>query len=143
MIVTFLSRQATAQELYVFSEPASNMPANSISGKVSAMFANDNHSGKTLQRYTPEIMLGLSKKWMVHGSFTIANMHQDKFILESGKLYGKWRFLSRDDVHRHFRMAAFAGASYSRNRPYLKLQVCSTVEWQSIQPVHQADLLPD
>ena len=58
------------QELYVFSEPASNMPTNSISAKMSAMFSNDNHSSRTLQRYMPEVMFGLNKNWMVHGSET-------------------------------------------------------------------------
>lgn len=106
-----------SQELYVYSEPASNMPSNSISAKLSGMFADDNHSTRVLQRYTPEIMLGISKKWMVHGSVTFSNMHQNKFIFESSRLYAKWRFLSHDDVHKHFRMAAFGAVSYSRNHP--------------------------
>lgn len=110
-----MTATANGQELFVFSEPASNMPTNSISTRLSGMLGNDNHSSKTLQRYTPEIMIGLSKAWMIHGSATISNMHQEEFIFESGKLYGKWRFLSHDDVHKHFRMAAFAAASYSRN----------------------------
>ena len=105
-----------AQELYVYSEPASNMPANSISAKFSGMFANDNHSSRTLQRYMPEIMFGISKKWMVHASVTVSNMHQRKFIFESSRLYAKWRFLSIDDVHKHFRMAAFGSVTHSRNR---------------------------
>jgi hypothetical protein len=79
------------------------------------MFSDDNHSGRTLQRYTPEVMVGISKEWMAHGYVTISNMHQDKFIFESARLYTKWRFLSKDDVHKHFRMAAFGAASYSRN----------------------------
>jgi len=104
-----------SQELYVFTEPASNMPTNSVSAKVSGMFANDNYSKKTLQRYTPEVMVGLSKKWMVHAIGTFSNMHQNKLIFESARLYAKWRFLSLDDVHKHFRMAAFGAVSYSRN----------------------------
>ncbi|MBC7827287.1 MAG: hypothetical protein H7122_06055 [Chitinophagaceae bacterium] len=106
---------SSGQELYVYTEPASNMPANSISAKINGMFSNDNHSKRTLQRYAPEVMIGLSKKWMVHGIVTFSNMHQDKFIFESSKLYAKWRFFSVDDVHKHFRMAAFGAISYSRN----------------------------
>ena len=105
------------QELYVFSEPASNMPTNSISAKMSAMFSNDNHSSRTLQRYMPEVMFGLNKNWMVHGSATFSDMHQNKIIFESSQVYAKWRFLSRDDIHKHFRMAAFGAVSYSRNDP--------------------------
>jgi hypothetical protein len=114
-VAVIFSSVASGQELYVFTEPASNMPANSVSAKLSGMFANDNHSTRTLQRYMPEIMIGLSKKWMIHGNITISNMHQKKFIFESARLYGKWRFLSVDDVHKHFRMAAFGAISYSRN----------------------------
>lgn len=105
------------QELYVFSEPASNMPTNSISAKMSAMFSNDNHSSRTLQRYMPEVMFGLNKNWMVHGSATFSDMHQNQIIFESSQVYAKWRFLSRDDIHKHFRMAAFGAVSYSRNDP--------------------------
>lgn len=105
----------SGQELYVYSEPASNMPANSVSAKVTGMFMNDNHSGRTLQRYMPEVMVGISKKWMVHASATVSNMHQQKFIFESARLYAKYRFLSIDDVHKHFRMAAFGAVSHSRN----------------------------
>jgi hypothetical protein len=114
-LLVFLASSLSGQELYVYSEPASNMPANSITAKLSGMFANDNHSGKTLQRYSPEVMVGLNKKWMMHANVTISNMHQNKFIFESSRLYAKWRFLSIDDVHKHFRMAAFGAVSYSRN----------------------------
>jgi hypothetical protein len=115
MLLILSTTTIIGQELYVYTEPASNMPTNSVSTKLSGMFANDNHSDRILQRYTPEVMLGLSKKWMVHGIVTISNMHQNKFIFESARLYAKWRFLSVDDVHKHFRLAAFGAASYSRN----------------------------
>jgi hypothetical protein len=111
-----ISSSAVSQELYVYTEPASNMPANSISVKLTGMFANDNHSSRTLQRYMPEVMIGINKRWMVHGIITFSNMHQKNFIFESGRVYGKWRFLSIDDVHKHFRMAAFGAVTYSRNQ---------------------------
>ena len=58
---------AGAQELYVFTEPASNMPAHSMSAKLTGSFMpeQDWHT-RPMQRYTPEIMFGLSKKWMLH-----------------------------------------------------------------------------
>lgn len=106
---------ANGQELYVYSEPASNMPAKSISTKLTGLFVpDDNMYGRLAQRYRPEIMFGFSKKLMVHLSSTFANMHTNKFGFESVALYGKYRFLSKDDFHSHFRMAAFADASYSR-----------------------------
>ena len=107
--------QASGQELYVFSEPASNMPARSISGKLNAMFGKGVHADRTLQRYTPEVMFGLSKNWMVHASAGFSDMHQAAFIFESARIYAKWRFLSLDEIHKHFRMAAYGAATYSRN----------------------------
>ncbi len=52
---------------------------------------------------------------MLHTSAGFSNMHQPKLIWEGARLYAKYRFLSYDDVHKHFRMAAFGAAAYSRN----------------------------
>lgn len=104
-----------AQELFPYTEPASNMPAHSLSAKLSSMFERENRSQRIVQRYSPEVMLGLSKKWMLHAGFTLSDMMQKKLRSESVRLYAKYRFLSKDAVHQHFRMAAFGLASYSRN----------------------------
>lgn len=105
----------SAQELYPYTEPASNMPAKSISLKVAGMFGRGVHGGGLEQRYSPEVMFGLSKKWMVHGAVTFSNMYGNSLYYESARLYGKYRFFSRDEVHKHFRMAAFVTGAYSRN----------------------------
>ena len=104
-----------AQELYVFSEPASNMPAHSLSTKLSTSFGQS-ENGERMQRITPELMFGFNKKFMLHTGLTFSNMTAASMRFESVYLYGKYRFLSVDDVHRHFRMAAFAEATHSRNR---------------------------
>ena len=106
---------STAQELYPFTEPASNMPAKSMSLKMAGMFGRGVHGGGLEQRYSPEIMFGLSKRWMVHGGITFSNMYGNSLYYESARLYAKYRFLSVDDVHKHFRMAAFVMGAYSRN----------------------------
>jgi len=107
---------AEAQELFPYTEPASNMPAKSMSFKLSGMFGQGVHGSQLDQRYTPEVMFGLSKKWMLHAAVTVSNMYENYFYYESARAYAKYRFLSKDDVHKHFRMAAFATAAYSRNR---------------------------
>ena len=104
-----------SQELFPYTEPASNMPAKSMSLKMSAMLGEGAHGSGIGQRYTPEVMLGLNKNWMVHGTLTFSNMYEPFFYYESARVYAKYRFLSNDDVHKHFRMAAFATAAYSRN----------------------------
>ena len=106
----------TGQELYVFTEPASNMPAKSVSAKYSGKFLNTTmHESGIEQRHTAEIMFGINKNWMVHGATTFSDMYTDQFRLESGRVYAKYRFLSIDEVHKHFRMAAFGEISHSRN----------------------------
>jgi hypothetical protein len=115
--VLILHTTGKGQELYVFTEPASNMPSKSISAKVSSKFmrSETHHAERTMQRYMPEIMFGLSKKWMVHAGATFSDMYTSNLRYESVKLYAKYRFLSIDEVHAHFRMALFADASHSVN----------------------------
>jgi len=110
-----LATVMNAQELYPFTEPASNMPARSMSLKFGAMFGKGVHGNRIDQRFTPEAMFGVSKKWMVHGAFTLSNMYEGFYYFESARVYAKYRFLSNDEVHKHFRMAAFTTAAYSRN----------------------------
>lgn len=115
IISIFALHVTHAQELYVFSEPASNMPARSMSAKLSAHYvAKDNIYGRFSQRYMPEVMLGINKNLMVHVYGTFADMHTNGFDFESIGFYGKYRFLSRDDIHKHFRMAVYLDGSYTR-----------------------------
>ncbi len=109
---------SSAQELYVFTEPASNIPAHSISAKLTNHFvANDDIYNRFSQRYMPQVMFGISKKLMVHAGATFSNMHTEKFGYESFNLYAKYRFLSNDNIHKHFRMAVFAEGSKT-NAPF-------------------------
>jgi len=62
----------------------------------------------------PEVMFGLSKNLMVHTGVTFSDM-QRSMSFESANLYAKYRFFSADEVQKHFRMAAFAEAAYSKN----------------------------
>ncbi len=112
----FAISKAEGQELYVYSEPASNMPAKSISLKLTGnLMPRQDWHDRSMQRYTPEIMFGLNKNWMVHLGTTFSDMHTPNFRWESVYLYGKYRFLSRDELHQHFRMAVFGEAAYSRS----------------------------
>jgi hypothetical protein len=105
----------SAQELYPYSEPASNMPAKAIGIKMTSMFMRGVHSDKMLQRHMPEVMLGINKNLMLHAGLGFSDMHEEKFMFEAVRIYGKYRVLSLDDVHKHFRVALFSGLAYSRN----------------------------
>ena len=114
-LVLGFSSLMNAQELYVFSEPASNMPAHSISTKLSGNFMGpQSWHNQDMQRYIAELMFGVSKKIMVHTGTTFSNMHTDDLKWESVYLYAKYRFLSFDEVHKHFRMAVFGEGAYTR-----------------------------
>ncbi|MCA0396142.1 MAG: hypothetical protein LCH51_01960 [Bacteroidetes bacterium] len=115
LLLTSSSYLLHAQELYVFSEPASNIPAYSATAKLTARYTRS-AEGRNFQRYNPEWMMGLSKTVMLKTSLSFSNVYADRFRWESAKVYAKWRFLSNDGIHRHFRMAAFADLAYSRNK---------------------------
>ena len=107
---------ADGQELYVFTEPASNMPAKSLSAKLTGNFMGaQSWHDRPMQRYTPEIMFGLNKNWMLQVGTTFSDMHTPGFRWESAYLYAKYRFLSNDELHSHFRMALFSEAAYTRS----------------------------
>lgn len=107
-----------SQELFVVSEPASNLPAKALSMRVSNKFMSGKRhhiSGKNeenwMHRIIPEIGIGLNKKLNLRCSAFIANYYQSNFKLEGINCYLKYRFFSSDDLHRHFRMAAFSRVS--------------------------------
>lgn len=111
----FLLQKLTGQELYVFAEPASSIPARSLSVKTKDHFvSSDNIYDRFSNRLMPQVMYGISKKLMVRAGISIANMHTADTRYESFSVYTKYRFLSKDDLHKHFRMAVFAEASKTR-----------------------------
>jgi hypothetical protein len=100
-----------AQELYVNTEPASNMAAHSLGIRLE----NQGYSNNGLKdRTTLELMYGASKNLMVHTSFYESNYYQNAHF-EGASAYAKYRFLSIDTVQRHFRGAAFAKISTINN----------------------------
>jgi hypothetical protein len=103
-----------AQELYVFTEPASNMASKSIGFRLNNFLMPDKYTLRTNYHLVPEIMLGVSKKIMVHGDFFFSNTNK-KFIAEGGSIYAKYRFLSFDEVQKHFRVAGFARISLNNS----------------------------
>jgi hypothetical protein len=107
------STQGKAQELFVFTEPASNMPAKSfgIRDMNAFMFEQDR---KLNYHNMPELMWGITKKWMVHVQGFISNRQEGGFKVEGGSFYAKYRFLSKDDIQSHFRMAAYGRYSFNR-----------------------------
>lgn len=107
---------ASSQELYVFSEPASNMPARALSVKYTGKFLEGIASGALEHRQKLYAQFGLDRRLMLRAGATVSSMYSyPKTRGESMNAYLKYRFVSRDDVHAHFRAAAFLEGSRSRN----------------------------
>ena len=108
-----------AQELYVNTEPASNMAAHSLGirlenqGYTTPVFKN---------RTTLEAMYGATGKLMLHGAAYVSNFYQTSQRFEGGSFYAKYRFLSIDSVQKHFRGAVFGKIAGSRN-PYAMQEI--------------------
>ncbi|MDZ4759049.1 MAG: hypothetical protein SGJ10_13050 [Bacteroidota bacterium] len=122
LLLLSISFAINGQELYVSSEPASNMPSKSIGFRLNneimppyrnALYGVDNK--RYMFRQNAEVMLGLSKKWMFHFSMFSGTFHQSYYKFEGINLYTKFRFLSKDNVQSHFRMAAYAKAAVISN----------------------------
>ena len=106
----------SAQELYVFTEPASNMAARSLGVRL-GVSSMPNDSFKN--RITPEVMFGFSKNLMVHTQGFFSN-YKSGYNFEGASLYAKYRFYTQDEVHSHFRMAAFGRISSSNRKTYTR-----------------------
>ncbi len=102
-----------AQELFVVTEPASNMPAGSVGVRVAQSYMKEKFTGGYNYHLMPEIMWGVNKNLMVHASSFVSN-RSNKLYVEGGSLYSKYRFFSNDDIHKHFRMATFGRLSMNR-----------------------------
>ncbi len=114
-IITFLlitSATIHAQELFVVTEPASNMATGSIGFRANNYFMQIDSTKKTSYHLMPEIMVGVTKKFMAHIALISSN-RKNSLEVEGVTLYGKYKFLSKDEVHKHFRMATFGRYSYN------------------------------
>lgn len=101
-----------SQELFVFSEPASNMPGKSIGVRLNNRITKETVSGKANYQFIPEIMAGVNKRLMLHLE-TFINNEGNSLKLTGAGAYAKYRVYSQDKVFRHFRMAVFSRASIS------------------------------
>lgn len=103
---------AFSQELYVNTEPASNMATNSLGIRLENQgYFNPTYKNRT----THEVMYGASRHLMVHGSLYMSDYYHDQQHFEGGSVYAKYRFLSIDSVQKHFRGAFFAKVSGINN----------------------------
>ncbi|HSZ84764.1 MAG TPA: hypothetical protein VK787_01970 [Puia sp.] len=121
VVIVCIAVSATAQELYVSTEPASNMATGSIGIRFNSKLYDMKYKSGYALRLDPEIMFGVSKKIMIHLNAYASNMYQQNVRFEGASVYVKYRFYSNDDVHSHFRMAAFGKISLINNPTELQI----------------------
>lgn len=103
---------AFSQELYVNTEPASNMATHSLGIRLENQgFFDPVYKNRT----SLEVMYGASKSLMVHGSLYASDFYRGGQHFEGGSVYAKYRFLSIDSVQQHLRGAFFAKVSGINN----------------------------
>ena len=113
IVFLFSTLQIYAQELFVMTEPASNMPTGAIGVRAmnSFMYEKD---GTLNYHIMPELMWGASRKWMFHLQSFASNRATGGLFVEGASFYAKYRLYSTDDLHKHFRIAAYT--RFSKNR---------------------------
>ena len=118
VVVLFaLSMNVSAQELFVVTEPASNMPTGSIGLRLGQFLMKEKFKPGNNYHLMPEIMWGANKNLMLHAAAFISNRNKS-LVTEGGSVYAKYRFLSKDDLHQHFRIPARSPCrNYATTRP--------------------------
>jgi hypothetical protein len=112
--VFLLSISSKGQELFSMTDPASNIASRSIAFRIDNSIMDEINSSKINYHLIPEVMVGVSKKLMLRASTFFSNRNE-QFRNEGGSIYAKYRFLSKDAMQKHFRMAAFGTISYNNS----------------------------
>ena len=104
-----------SQEYYSLPAEAKEIPSNSISFHVGAMYGRSVYNDRVLQRYSAGVGIGISPEWMISSSLTFSDLHDEKFIFESVRLTSKYRLITSKTKWSQFRLSAFGTVAYSRN----------------------------
>lgn len=108
----FFIQGISAQELFVVTDPASNVPAGSLGIRLGQSIFKEQMKSGYSYHLMPEVTLGINKNLMVRTSMFVSN-RSNQLVAEGASFYTKYRFLSTDDLHSHFRMAAFGRYSFN------------------------------
>ncbi|WP_299251357.1 hypothetical protein [uncultured Cytophaga sp.] len=129
VLTIFFSFYSKGQELYPNTESASNVPKGIVGVRLTYDRYKEQSSNRIKEAYHARIMYGITPKWTIMSTIGVSNHHYNKFPtdilqyffnhhlrsypaagfgIEGVNLYSKYRFLTRDGYHTHFRMAVFA-----------------------------------
>ena len=113
LIILLSIQKSVSQELFLITDPASNVPANSLGvNLLQSRFKEEFKSGYSYH-LMPEVTYGINKNLMVRASAFVSNRSND-LVTEGGSFYAKYRFYSTDDLNSHFRLATYGRFSFNR-----------------------------
>ena len=113
LFFAFIFQINYSQELFVVTDPASNVPANTLSVRVmQSVFKEQVETGYNYHAM-PEITYGISKNLMVRSTVFVST-RSNSIIAEGASFYAKYRVFSTDDVNSHFRIATFGRYSFNK-----------------------------
>lgn len=113
LLVCFIGQNILSQELFMVTDPASNIPANTLIVRVmQSVFKEQIKTGYNYHAM-PEITYGITKNLMVRNTLFVST-RSNTLITEGASFYAKYRFFSTDDINSHFRMAAFGRYSFNK-----------------------------
>ncbi len=117
IIIFFLAfglQKGFSQELFVVTDPASNIPTNTLSVRFSQSLFKELFEPGYNYHFSPEIAYGLNKDLMVRATAFIST-RSNQLVTEGGSFYTKYRFYSSDDLNSHFRLATFGRVSFNNS----------------------------
>ncbi len=114
VVLLFVFQIGNSQELFVVTDPASNVPANSLGTNIMQSAFKEKFESGYNYHFMPEVTYGLNKNVMVRGSAFISN-RSNQLVNEGGSFLVKYRFFSTDDLNSHFRLAAYGRYSFNNS----------------------------
>ena len=113
LLMFIVTQNIVGQELFLVTDPASNIPANTLTVRLmQTVFKEQIKTGYNYHAM-PEISYGISKNLMVR-STVFMSTRSNNIVTEGASFYAKYRFFSTDDVNSHFRIAAFGRYSFNK-----------------------------
>lgn len=110
--LALISFEISAQELFVVTDPASNVPAGSLNVRLGQSLFNKKLESGYDYNIMPEITWGLNKNLMFRATAFVSNQNT-QFVTEGASFYSKYRIYSTDDLNSHFRLAAYGRYSFN------------------------------
>jgi hypothetical protein len=98
---------AKAQELFLLTYPASNVPKNTMVVRGMNSFFQRKTDNSISYHFMPEAMFSVSKKIMVVANGFISN-EVNIVNFEGASILTQYRFYSNDEAKKHFRMAVWS-----------------------------------